>query len=81
MRRIVIEYDQIVESPEMAVSRVLEVMKKGRISNANVQGYQCPHYCWLTTFKDGASVAVRRKRTLIGADSFFVWTDLSEVSP
>lgn len=81
MRRIIIEYDQIVESPEMAVSRVLEVMKKGRISNANVQGYPCPHYCWSTRFADNARVEVRKKRTLISADSFFVWTPMSEVSP
>ena len=72
MKRIVIEYDQVIETPVMAISRVLEIVKKGQVSNAIVQGYPCPHYCWVTTFQDNVSVIVRRKRRLMSADSFLV---------
>jgi len=76
MRRIVIEYDQVLETPEMAINRVLEVVKEGQVSNAIVQGYPCPHYCWVTTFQDGARVIVRQKRKLLSADSFLIDTPL-----
>jgi len=78
MKRIIIEYDDTFESPEKAVNRVLEIVKSGQVSTAYVKGYQCPHYCWVTTFKDNVRVLVREKKRLMAADSFLILPPTTE---
>ena len=65
--RIIIEHDPGITEQE-AVEHVLSVIQLGKLSEAG----GVKHYCWMTAFRDGFTVAVRRKKPGQTSDSFLV---------
>lgn len=64
-KKIIITYTGDIED---AMEKVYKVIREGQVSEA--AGIK--HYCWVTTFRDGEAVIVKRKRTKKSADSFIV---------
>ena len=67
MPKIVIDYPEEMNA-EIAILRVLSVVRLGKISEAA----NIPHYCWMSAFGDRSEVITRRKKTTKSADSFIV---------
>lgn len=64
--RVIIEIrDEII--PEVALEKVLRVIRDGRVSGNN------DHYCWVTCWDNlRIQVVTRQKRSPKSADSFIV---------
>ena len=63
-----IDYEYTMSAAD-AARYVAQVIDAGRMSEAA----GIPHYCWVTTFRDGTVVSTSRKKTANSADSFIVY--------
>jgi hypothetical protein len=74
-RRINIQVRDDVD-PAIAVARVAEAMRGGRVSGDG------KYYCWVTTFTDGTVVYTRgpSAKVVETSDSFIVYKEKHEVS-
>lgn len=66
---IIIDFEGEGITEEVALSRVLSVVKLGRIEETT-KGTK--NFCWHTSFKDGTEVSVRVKKKGQQSDSFTV---------
>lgn len=67
--KIIMDWSDGDIDAEMAMDRVADVIREGRVSEAG----GIHHFCWVTVFKDGLTVAVRRKRKPDSPDSFSIY--------
>jgi len=72
MSNIKIEIEAGITQAE-AIAYIAQVIEEGRISECSTG----PHYCWVTKFRDGTLVEMKRKRKANSADSFLVRREMA----